>query len=120
MTPMSSDDKPPAFTSNVSEWTQPLWLHPSAPVDRPGDPPSPDVVRDFARMAAPIGLAAWMLGTALTTSCAPVDLAGTAPNAAHSIAPRGAVRMPAGPIAAAVPLCASTGQVVAVSAPRAR
>lgn len=114
MTSTPSDHRPPASGTHLSQWTEPIWLHARSPKDGSA---GPDVLRDFARLAAPIALAAWMFGTALTSACAPADLAGRAPNAAQLGVLRGAARVEA---AAAVPLCAAAIQAVAVSANVAR
>lgn len=85
MSSTHTTDHSEAPDSTASEWTQPLWLHPTGPAGGPVDR-STDAVRDFARMAAPIALAAWMFGTALTSACAPSDLVGLTQGAAQSVA----------------------------------
>lgn len=76
MTLTPNDEPAPAIPSSVDEWTQPVWLHPSPPAGPPGSARPPAALGDFARLAAPIALAAWMFGTALTSSCAPADMPG--------------------------------------------
>jgi hypothetical protein len=105
--------------STASEWTQPLWLHPTGPAARPVDP-STDPVRDFAQMAAPIALAAWMFGTALMTSCAPSELAGGMRMAGAGVSGSPRAAGMSSDAAAAVPVCTSAVQAVVVAAPLRR
>jgi hypothetical protein len=104
-----------AFDASASEWTQPLRLHPTGRTVRSLDA-SPDIVRDFARMAAPIALAAWMFGTALMTSCAPAEVAGGMRMAGVSGPPRAAGLSSA----VAADVCTPAVQAVAVAAPLGR
>jgi hypothetical protein len=102
-----------AFDSSASEWTQPLWLHPTGRGARSLDE-SPDIVRDFARMAAPIALAAWMFGTALMTSCAPAEVAGGMRMAGAGVS--GPPRAAGMSSAVAADVCTPAVQAVAVAA----
>ena len=77
-----TDDTPRVVGPAPLPLTQPWWLH--ARADDAGLPPHErDPLREFAGMATQIGLAAWMLGTAMTTACGPVDRLGAAPTAAR-------------------------------------
>lgn len=121
MTPTTRQHRPPACTSDLSQWLPPVWPpHVSSPEHHAPPPASPPHgFREFAGLAAPIGLAAWMIGTALTSSCAPADVAGWS----TGVARRGAA---AGAGIAAVPIgpddlrCVPSVRAVAVSAPVAR
>ena len=99
-------------------FAQPWWLHPRRR-DAVATPRSRDARRDFTAMATQIGLAAWMLGTALTSACVPADLVGGAAAAAARLdwlsrpptvtqAPASSVRVPDARI--------TTTQVVAAAA----
>jgi hypothetical protein len=69
----SSDDSPSSNMSPAArQFAQPWWLHPRRIAAAP-PPPSRDARREFTAMATQIGLAAWMLGTALMSSCGPAD-----------------------------------------------
>jgi hypothetical protein len=70
-----------AMSPMARQFAQPWWLHPRR-TDAAATPRSRDARRDFTAMATQIGLAAWMLGTALTSACVPADLVGGAAAAA--------------------------------------
>jgi hypothetical protein len=99
-------------------FAQPWWLHPRRS-DAAATPPSRDARRDFTAMATQIGLAAWMLGTALTSACVPADLVGGAAAAAarldwRSLSPT-VTQAPAPDAPIPAPITAT--HVVAASAP---
>ena len=64
---------PHEMSQAARQWAQPWWLHASVANDRDGHRSTRDVRREFARMATQIGLAAWMFGTAMTSSCVSVN-----------------------------------------------
>ena len=119
MTSTPKDHPPRAIAAGVDAWSQHVWLHPRSPAATTGDERSPAARRDFARLAVPIGLAAWMIGTALTSSCAPADVAGWATGVARRGGAVGAgiEAVPAGPSDLR---CVPSVQTVAVSVPIAR
>jgi hypothetical protein len=57
----------------AEHWAQPWWLHAPVGNGRDVSRASRDARREFAGIAAQIGLAAWMFGTAMTSSCATLD-----------------------------------------------
>ena len=57
----------------AKQWAQPWWLNAPAVNGRDVSRASRDARREFAVIAAQIGLAAWMLGTAMTSSCVTLD-----------------------------------------------
>jgi hypothetical protein len=121
MTPTNRQHRPPACTADLSPWLPPVWPpHVSSPEHHPPPAASPPrVLREFAGLAAPIGLAAWMFGTALTSSCAPADVAGWSTGVARRAGAVGAgiEAVPAGPDELR---CVPSVQAVAVSVPVAR
>ena len=80
---ISGQDDSPSSDMSPAAWqlSQPWWLH-ARRTDTAPPPLSRDARRQFTAMATQIGLAAWMLGTALMSSCVPADRFGM-PAAAH-------------------------------------